>query len=80
MNYFYKIILTAIIFIAFQSIHTFSQEPQKETYSQVRIFAKTEAEFEKIESAGLHIDHAVKKRDYTDVWLSKSEIELLKQS
>jgi len=81
MNYFFRLFFFAtIIFISSQVNPAFSQEHRNETYSQVRIFANTESDFEKIENSGLHIDHAVRKIDYTDAWLSKSEIDLLKKS
>ncbi len=49
-------------------------------YSQVRIFASGEDAFKKMTDSGLNIDHAIRKPDYLDAWLSKDEIELLKSS
>ncbi len=51
-----------------------------EKYSQVRIFTVNENDFKRIMDAGLLIDHAVRKSEYTDAWLSKAEIEMLKKS
>jgi phage terminase large subunit-like protein len=50
-------------------------------HSQVRIFAVSEADFTKIEDAGLHIDHAITKLGrFSDAWLSEYEIALLRNS
>ncbi len=50
-------------------------------YSQVRIFALNETDFQKINDAGLFIDHAVTKKGlYSDTWLSEDEINLLRLS
>ena len=50
-------------------------------YSQVRIFVTNDADFKKIEDAGLHIDHAITKMGlYSDAWLSEYEISLLSLS
>lgn len=50
-------------------------------YSEVRIFATSEAEFRKMMDAGLFIDHANRKPGhYLDAWLSENELELLKNS
>ena len=53
----------------------------QQKYSEVRIFAKTEADFKKMADADLHIDHANRKAGYyLDAWLSEYEIGLLKKS
>jgi len=63
------------------SVHT---EPgvveQDEKHSQVKVFVNGEADAKKMESAGLHIDHAENFGDYLLTWLSVSEIEKLKKS
>jgi len=82
MKNFNSIILLLASFISLwiKPNETFAQGGQKDVYSQVRIFAKSDADLQKIESTDLHIDHAVRKKDYIDAWLSKSEIDLLKKS
>jgi carboxypeptidase T len=53
----------------------------QEKYSEVRIFAKTEADFKKMMEADLFIDHANRKAGfYLDAWLSEYEMGLLKKS
>jgi carboxypeptidase T len=50
-------------------------------FSEVRIFATNESDFKKMSSAGLIIDHSVRKPGkYLDAWLSEYEIALLKNS
>ena len=52
-----------------------------EKFSQVRIFATSPSDFRRIEAAGLFIDNGITKQgQYSDSWLSASEIELLKKS
>jgi carboxypeptidase T len=52
-----------------------------EKHSEVRIFVTSHADFQKIQDAGLFIDHAITKvGHHSDAWLSASEIELLKKS
>lgn len=52
-----------------------------EKYSEVRIFARTQSDVQRMQNAGLFIDHAnTKLGQYSDAWLSASEIALLKKS
>ena len=58
-----------------------SQTEQQPKYSNVRIFATTPADFQKIQATGLDIDHASTKMGlYSDTWLSEYEISLLQKS
>src|SRR5690242_4631591 len=62
---------------------TFKEETTRTQpkYSNVRIFAQTPADFQKIQAAGLDVDHAITKAgQYSDTWLSEYEISLLNQS
>lgn len=52
----------------------------QEQHSQVKIYVSSEADFKRMESAGLHIDHVEAKENYVIAWLSASEIEMLKKS
>ncbi len=52
----------------------------QEKHSQVKIYASGEADFERIEQAGLHLDHVEAKDNYVIAWLSSTEIDLLKKS
>lgn len=55
-------------------------EPQPK-YSQVRIFAANESDFQTMTNAGLIIDHAVTKPGhFLDAWLSEYEMDLLNKS
>jgi hypothetical protein len=50
-------------------------------YSQVRIYAVNDNDFQRISDAGLYIDHAVTKKGmFSDTWLSEYEMNLLKLS
>ncbi len=63
-----------------QSIQS-GQSSQQPKYSEVRIFATTPADFQRIQAAGLEIDHANTKIGvYSDAWLSEYEISLLQHS
>ncbi|HRI84815.1 MAG TPA: M14 family zinc carboxypeptidase [Ignavibacteria bacterium] len=75
-------ILAAVFFlILFKSAGSQnSQNFKQEKYSQVRIFSQGENADKRIIDAGLLIDHAVRKADYTDAWLSESEIKMLDNS
>ncbi|MBV6477926.1 MAG: hypothetical protein HGGPFJEG_00671 [Ignavibacteria bacterium] len=56
-------------------------EISNEKYSKVKIFAKNEFDFKKINDAGLYFDHAESVAgEYIETWLSESEIRLLKHS
>ncbi len=62
-----------------QSINQLVQNDQK--FSQVRIFASSQNDIDKMINAGLFIDHANSKPGlYMDAWLSEDEIESLKKS
>ncbi len=61
------------------SVKQLAHNDQK--YSEVRIYAKDEADMERIINAGLFIDHANRKPGYfLDAWLSEQEIELLRST
>lgn len=52
-----------------------------EKFSQVRIYSRTSADAQRIERAGLFIDHAITKPgEFSDTWLSETEIGLLRKS
>ncbi len=52
-----------------------------EKFSEVRIFATTPQDFERMAQAGLLIDHANRKPgQFLDAWLSASEFQMLKNS
>lgn len=70
-----------ILFISLASTDfILSQTDQIENHSKVRIYTKTAADFDKLAGIDLHIDHSVRKKDFTETWLSESEINLLKKS
>ncbi|MDQ3022718.1 MAG: hypothetical protein M3R36_19460 [Bacteroidota bacterium] len=74
-----KIIFILLLFI--NVLPSFAQHTgETDKYSQVRIFVSGEDGIKRISDAGLLIDHAVRKPDYMDVWLSSKEIEMLKKS
>ncbi len=52
-----------------------------EKYSQVRIYATTHSDFQKIQNSGLFFDGGIRKPGlYFETWLSESEIKMLKNS
>ena len=56
-------------------------EVNNEKYSKVKIFAKSDFDFKKINDSGLHFDHAESvDGEYIETWLSESEIQMLKNS
>lgn len=57
-----------------------SEENTQDKYSQVKIFASSEADFINIERAGLDLDHVESIDNYVIAWLSASEIEMLRKS
>jgi len=79
-----KSLLLITVFLVFFSGIALSQNKTKDTqekYSQVRIYATTRAEFQKIENQGLFFDGGRNKPgQYFETWLSESEIKMLKKS
>lgn len=79
-----KSLLLLTVFLVFFSGVALSQNKTKDTqekYSQVRIYATTRAEFQKIENQGLFFDGGRNKPgQYFETWLSESEIKMLKKS
>lgn len=76
-------VLGIVFYVSFNAYDftTTSIIEKQQKYSQVRIYNTSEADFQRIESAGLHIDHAITKiGNYSDAWLSEYEISLLKAS
>lgn len=73
-----KALVTALLCVVCVAA-TLSSTPEK--FSQVRIFTTSGSDFKRIQDAGLHIDHAnTKLGQYSDTWLSESEIQLLRKS
>lgn len=86
-NTFFTFILALVIGLtAYFSINGFdfnsnSIVERQPKYSQVRIYATSEADFQKIADAELYIDHAsTKLGHFSDAWLSEYEIGLLRNS
>jgi hypothetical protein len=86
-NTFFTIILAVTIGLtAYFAINGFNFNSEtiaerQPKYSQVRIFATSDADFQKIQDAELYIDHAnTKLGHYSDAWLSEYEISLLRNS
>ncbi len=68
-------------FIASSTNKKNTEKSPKEKYSLVKIFDKNEQDMQKIMNAGLFIDHAESHEgEYTETWLSETEIGLLKRS
>lgn len=78
----FKLFLITLIVIALSANFLFAQKNEgDEKYSQVRIFAITNYDFQKLANADLHLDGGIHKPGlYFETWLSESEIELLKKS
>lgn len=76
------ILFLTVLFFSFNTSFAqkeYNNEYQK--YSQVRIFATSSSDFQKIQDAGLFLDGGVHKPGlYFETWLSQSEISLLKNS
>src|SRR5690349_10965271 len=77
-----SIILGLIILVSangYKFYETGSTEQQPK-YSQVKIFASSQSDFDRIQQAGLEIDHAESVEDGLITWLSEREIDMLKRS
>jgi hypothetical protein len=68
----------AVAMMTFSEVY--SQDKNQEKYSKVRIFINNNQDFSKLENSDLHIDHSVRKDNYTETWLSASEINALSKS
>ncbi len=78
LSIFKRLLVLAVLITALFASDSFAQT---EKYSQVRIFATSQSDFNRISQADLHLDHGVSKPGlYFETWLSASEIELLKKS
>ncbi|MCX7877598.1 MAG: M14 family metallopeptidase, partial [Ignavibacteria bacterium] len=78
--YFSLSLFFAIICFFIFGFNSGSVNHVQEKYSLVKISASTPSDFERLENAGLHIDHAESIDDYILTWLSETEIGLLKQT
>jgi hypothetical protein len=78
----FKLFFITLIVIALSANFIFAQNNEgNEKYSQVRIFATKNIDFQKLANADLHLDGGTHKPGlYFETWLSESEIELLKKS
>lgn len=78
----FKLFIITFLVIAFSANFLFAQKNEgNEKYSQVRIFATSNYDFQKLAGADLHLDGGIHKPGlYFETWLSESEIELLKKS
>ena len=75
------LILSSVAYFALNAFNFTNDTNLQPKYSQVRIFAQNENDFQKISDVGLHIDHAITKMgNYSDTWLSEYEISLLSLS
>lgn len=83
-----SVLLILLASVVYLSINAFSYKqettaPAKndKKFSQVRIFAKTDLDFKKIQQAGVFLDHGFHKPgNYFEAWLSEDEIKLLNNS
>jgi carboxypeptidase T len=81
----FTLLTLVVIGIGYLAINAFYLQDDSSNiqpkYSQVRIFAVNENDFNKMVNAGLIIDHASSKPGhYLDAWLSEYEISLLQKS
>jgi carboxypeptidase T len=78
-------VLIAVFFI-FTSVSAYASNPKnpensQEKYSKVKILIKNESDMKKINNTGLFFDHAeVVSGEYTETWLSETEISMLQKS
>jgi len=77
-----KLFIITFMVIIFLSNCVFGQPNEgTEKYSQVRIYATTKNDFNRLSLADLHLDGGIHKPGYYfETWLSESEIILLKKS
>ncbi|MBS1492799.1 MAG: T9SS type A sorting domain-containing protein [Bacteroidetes bacterium] len=75
------IIVLALSYFASTKVFSENQIEVQEKYSHIRIFARTPADFDRMQNAGLFLDHSTGKvGEYRDAWLSATEINMLKLS
>lgn len=79
---FKNLLLTVlIVLLSFASIAFAQKNNGIEKYSQVRISITSDYDFQRINNAGLFLDHGTyKKGFYFETWLSETEINMLKNS
>ncbi|MBM4158617.1 MAG: T9SS type A sorting domain-containing protein [Ignavibacteria bacterium] len=72
-------LFVCFILMLFISSVVYAQNTEK--YSQVRIYAVNNFDFQKLNNAGLHLDGGIYKPGYYfETWLSESEIKMLRSS
>jgi carboxypeptidase T len=78
----FKNLLVFFVALLFVANFTFAQNNNGiEKYSQVKIFATSPSDFQKVQNAGLFLDGGIHKPGlYFETWLSESEIAMLKNS
>lgn len=77
----FVIIAIALSYMVSTDVFSENQVEVQEKYSHVRIFARGKADFDKMEKAGLHLDHSTGKvGEFRDAWLSATEINMLRAS
>jgi hypothetical protein len=80
----FLLLISAVLYLSINGFDFGSKQESagdQQKYSEVRIFAANEQDFQRMMQAGLIIDHAVRKPGlYLDTWLSEQEIRMLKNS
>jgi len=80
----FLLLISAILYFSINGFNFGSKQESADDqpkYSEVRIFATGERDFQRMMQAGLLIDHANRKPGhYLDAWLSEQEIQMLRNS
>ncbi|MFZ1460777.1 MAG: hypothetical protein WAU38_08250, partial [Ignavibacteria bacterium] len=80
-HFLYSFISIFLLFLLIAPANkTFSQSDKPEKYSKIKIYINNNTDFDRLSAYDLHIDHAVRKNNFIEAWLSQNEIESVKKS
>ncbi|MBK7160438.1 MAG: hypothetical protein IPH77_18345 [Ignavibacteria bacterium] len=79
-NFLSLLFISVLVLFTGYTNRTFSQTDKPEKYSKIKIYINNNTDFDRLSAYDLHIDHAVRKNNFIEAWLSQSEIESVKKS
>jgi len=80
-NHLLTFLIAGLICFIVCSNFSYAQQEQQEQYSKVRIYAKSDNDFQKMSFSGLLLDGGINKPgEYFETWLSSTEIHQLQYS
>ncbi|MBK7255650.1 MAG: hypothetical protein IPI04_17490 [Ignavibacteria bacterium] len=79
-NFLSLLFISVLVLFTGYTNTTFSQTDKPEKYSKIKIYINNNTDFDRLSAYDLHIDHAYRKNNFIEAWLSQGEIESVKKS